>query len=383
MRALVLPLLACLLQDPSPAPESAYARWSHGPSRDPGYFPIAVWLQDPSLAPAYEKIGINLYVGLWKGPTRSQLDTLRAAGMPVICAQNELALAYPHAEVIRGWLHRDEPDNAQPKPGGGYGPPVTPKRVQELYRGFRQKDATRPVFLNLGQGVANDRWIGRGVRTGHLEDYPAYVRGADIVSFDIYPVASSRPEVHGKLELVARGVARLVDWTKGRKIVWNCIECTRIKSESKPTPAQVRAEVWMSLIHGSKGILYFVHEWVPKFNAHALLDDPVMRKAVAAINARIHSLARVLNSPNLTKGIRVRSTKRKVPIAWMAKKLEGSIYLFCVSMRPAKTRARFRISGLPKHAIAEVLDEDRKIEVKSGKFEDDFEGYDVRLYRIE
>jgi hypothetical protein len=34
---------------------------------DPSFFPIAVWLQDPSRAPAYKEIGINVYVGLWKG----------------------------------------------------------------------------------------------------------------------------------------------------------------------------------------------------------------------------------------------------------------------------------------------------------------------------
>jgi hypothetical protein len=25
-----------------------YARWKHGPPADPGYFPIAVWLQSPA-----------------------------------------------------------------------------------------------------------------------------------------------------------------------------------------------------------------------------------------------------------------------------------------------------------------------------------------------
>jgi len=37
----------------------------------------------------------------------------------------------------------------------------------------------------------------------------------------------------------------------------------------------VRAEVWMALIHGSKGLIYFVHQFKP-FNEHALLDDPAL-----------------------------------------------------------------------------------------------------------
>jgi hypothetical protein len=45
--------------------------WKNGPSVDPNYFPIAVWLQDPKNAGRYKPAGINLYVGLWRGPTEA------------------------------------------------------------------------------------------------------------------------------------------------------------------------------------------------------------------------------------------------------------------------------------------------------------------------
>ena len=35
----------------------------------PESFPIAVWLQAPANAERYRAIGINTYVGLWRGPT--------------------------------------------------------------------------------------------------------------------------------------------------------------------------------------------------------------------------------------------------------------------------------------------------------------------------
>jgi len=84
-----------------------------GPSRDPNFFPIGVWLQSPRRAALYKKAGINLYVGLWNGPTEEQLKELKAAGMPVICAQNEVGLAHKDDSFIIGWMHGDEPDNAQ------------------------------------------------------------------------------------------------------------------------------------------------------------------------------------------------------------------------------------------------------------------------------
>ena len=65
-----------------------------------------------------------------------------------------------------------------------------------------------------------DDWYGRGVRTRHPEDYEEYVQGADIVSFDIYPVTHDRPAVSSNLWYVARGVERLVKWTGGRKPVY-------------------------------------------------------------------------------------------------------------------------------------------------------------------
>jgi len=244
---------------------NAYVEWKNGPPSEPGYFPLAVWLQDPSDAKNYKKSGINLYVGLWKGPTDEQLSVLKSAGMQVICSQNKVGLKHIDDDVIVGWMHGDEPDNAQSLgKDQGYGPPILPEVIINDYKKIKAADPSRPVMLNLGQGVAWNKYVGRGVRRNHPEDYQEYVKGGDIVSFDIYPVASKRPEIHDNLWHVARGVKRLRTWTNNEKIVWNCIETTRINGDRRATPEEVKAEVWMSFIHGSTGIIYFVHEWVPK-----------------------------------------------------------------------------------------------------------------------
>ena len=89
---------------------------------------------------------------------------------------------------------------------------------------------------------------------------------------------------------------------------------------SKATPHQVRCEVWMSIIHGSMGLIYFVHEWEPKFNEFALLSDPAMLLAVTAINRQIIALAPVLNSATIKDGARVSSDNKGVPVAVMMKR---------------------------------------------------------------
>lgn len=365
----------------SPGPTSPYAAWPNGPPADPTYFPIGVWLQSPSRADAYKALGINLLVGLWQGPTESQLSGLTQRSMPVLCSQNAVGLAHLTDPIIQGWTQQDEPDNAQPLPEGGYGPPVAPSEVQAIYASMKAADPSRPVFLNLGQGVAYDGWIGRGVRTNHPEDYPEYAKGCDIVSFDIYPVTSNRAEVKGNLWYVALGVQRLVQWTGGAKPVWNAIECTHINSTEMPTPDQVRAEVWMSLIHGSRGIMYFVHEWVPTFREDGIFRYPEMVQAVTAINGRIRDLAPALNCPGVTEGVTVATSDTDVPIAAMVKRFGGETYVFAVAMRDGPVLGTFTLSWLGD-GVAEVLDEGRQVAVAGGRFSDAFGGYGVHLYRI-
>ncbi len=385
----LIPVIAFLLlagQAPSeagPAPASIPApRLLHpsGVPVDDSYFPIAVWLQDPRNAPRFKAAGINLYVGLWNGPTEPQLAALTKAGMPVICDQNAVGLSRQDDGIIAGWMHGDEPDNAQALPGGkGYGPPILPEVIVKNYGRIRKADTSRPVLLNLGQGVACDNYIGRGVRRNHPEDYPLYLKGCDIGSFDIYPVVHETPEVTGKLEFVARGVERLVKWHDPKKLVWNCIECTDMHGVGrKASPAQIRAEVWMSLIRGSRGLIYFVHQFKPDFKEAALLSDPETLAAVTAINQQIKELAPVLNSTKQTGTLTI--SPAASPVAAMLRH-HGSGFLFAVNLSPQPADAIFTVEAATSKK-ATVLGESREVEVQDGKFTDHFDGYGVHLYRL-
>jgi hypothetical protein len=368
-----------------PKGASPYVQWKNGPPKDDSYFPIAVYCQEPNMAARYKEAGINLYVALWGGLTETKLADLKKCGMQVICDQNDVALAHKDDPTIVGWVLPDEPDNAQELSGGkGYGPPISPAEIFKQYEAYRKADPTRPVYLGLGKGVAWDGWYGRNVPESKRAEYaePQYLKGCDIVGFDIYPASDNNAQVKGKLDFVALGVERLFKWAKGRQIVWNTIECTNIAGAGKATPKQVKAEFWMSLVHGSQGILYFVHQMGPKFNEHALLDDPEMLAAVTAINRQVRELAPALNSPTVKDALKVESSNPAVPVATMVKKHGGATYVFAVAMKPGATEAGFTLEGLPAGAQVEVLGEDRKIEPAQGKFQDHFGDWDVHLYRI-
>lgn len=363
------------------------SHFSRGLSTDPGYFPIAVWLQDPSQAMRYKAAGINVYVGLWRGPTEQQLAQLKSAGMRLFCSQNRVALAHLDDPTIAGWMQEDEPDNAQEVRDPvtrktHYGPPVKPSKVVEIYQKIHQLDPTRPVMLNLGQWVANRDWKGRGSE-GKPSDYLTYVQGGDILSFDVYPIAGyEKPNYQDYLWLVAKGVDQLREWGGPSKIVWNALECTHIgDADRQANPSQVRSEVWMSIIHGSRGIIWFAHQFKPKFDEHALLDDPKMLAAVSAINAQIHRLAPAINSKELAD-VKVASSNTEVPIDILARKSQGATYVFSVAMRNGPSTGTFTFGDKSAHQ-AEVLGENRRVEIKDGSFTDSFAPFAVHLYKID
>lgn len=371
--------LLLLLSVPALAQDSK--AWPHGPPSDPGYFPLAVWLQDTRNVAKYKDAGINTYVALWQGPNQGQFDALKAAGMKLVCHQNQFGLAHKDEPTIIAWMHGDEPDNAQEKKGGGYGPPILPEKIIADYRKLREADPSRPILLNLGQGVAWDQYIGRGVRSNHPEDYAEYLKGSDIVSFDIYPVVHDHPDVVGRLYKVSEGVDRLRQWGGGKKRVWNCIEASRIGNETvKPNASQIRAEVWMSIVHGSTGLIYFVHQFKPTFSEASLLQDADLLAGVTAINQQIQSLAPALNSPTIADGVKVTTRGPEAPVDAIAKRQGDATYVFSVAMRDQGTKASFVAKGAT--GAAEVIGENRSIPLKDGTFDDEFKPYEVHLYRI-
>jgi hypothetical protein len=346
---------------------------------DAHFFPIGVWMQSPTRAASYKAIGINTFVGLWEGPTEQQLAALARDNMYVVAEQNDVGLKSVNRHVIKAWMQQDEPDNAQPIGLGLYGNCIAPTEVTRRTREIKTSDPTRPVMINFGQGVANEFWRGRGKCNGDYSYYDIAMQGADILSYDIYPVGSSTPQVKGKLEYVARGVTNLMKRATAEQSVWMALETTALDPARRPTPAEIRAEVWMALIHGATGILYFAHEFKPKFRDDAIFRYPDIVEEVTRTNHLIKSLSPVLKSPSLIGTIKISS---KTPIATMEKVYGSTTYIFAVAMQNTTSAVRITVDEL-HDANARVIGENRSLPVTQGTFEDQFEGYGVHLYEIE
>lgn len=343
-----------------------------------GSFPIAVWMQSPSNAARYKALGINTYLGLWNGPTEEQLSELARTGMSAITEQNDVGLKSHNRGVIKGWMQPDEPDNAQISALGGYGGCIPATTVARRTREIKARDATRPVTLIFGPGVADPPWIGRGSCTGDMTYYDIAAEGADIISFDIYPVGTDTARVKGKLEYVAQGIVNLAKRARPNQAIWTAIETTALDVHRPVKPLEVRAEVWMALIHGVKGICYFVHEFAPTFREDGIFLHPDIVKEVSDINRSIMQLAPVLNSTSLTGKVTVESP---VPIATMLKRQGRDFYLFAVSMRNEASSPKIVVEGVGD-VEAVALDENRNVSIRNGGFVDTFSGYGVHRYKI-
>lgn len=354
--------------------------YSHGFPTDPSFFMIGVWLQDTDSAATYKAMGINTYIGLWEGPTGVQLDQLAAHGLYAVADFSAGARKLRNIDVVRAWMQDDEPDNAQPNGRGGYGDCILPDQLARRYREIRSGDSSRPVLLNFGQGVANPRWFGRGELCTSLDRdtyYASASTAADILSFDIYPAAEERQgHVMGRLNLVGEGTTRLKGWAARGQPVWAAIETTHINNPTRrPTPDEIRSEVWMAIVHGATGIFYFVHEWQPTFRSDGIMRYPDAVAAVAQVNREVAKLAPVINSPTLS-GVRA-----PAHITTLAKEYGDDFYVFSVNLEPKPVTATLSLDA-QQSGTAIVIGEDRIVPIKDGKIEDRYPRYGVRLYKI-
>ena len=119
----------------------------------------------------------------------------------------------------------------------------------------------------------------------------------------------------------------------------------------------------MSLIHGSTGLIYFVHQFKPRFSEASLLQDADLLAGITAINKQIQALAPVLNSPTVVDGVSVTSD---APVDAIVKRRGDSTYVFAVAMREQAAKATFAVKDA--RGMAEILDKNRYLPMKNGTF---------------
>jgi hypothetical protein len=374
--------LATVLMAQPDRKHTYYEAWRNsGPLKDSTFFPVAVWYQAEQYMADYHTCAVNMNI-VPKGISTSDLAVYRTNQIKIFTMYDAALRASADSNVIVGWMHNDEPDLAQSNGSGGYNACVDTAVIQQQYQTWRATDPTRPVYLNLSANVATAAG-GRGDTCGsNYRHYPGYIRGCDISSYDIYPVAYSGATYGGQLYLIPKGIDSLRMWANYQKPAWVWVESGPINTASySPTPEQVKVEIWMALIHEASGVGYFCHNFSANNAAYWLTGNPPMKTALTKINQEITQLAPALNSATV-RGMVTIKAKWQAYARAMTKVQGGNTYIFAVHERNVAYRDTLTIQGLPASASAEVIGESRNLTVTNGVMVDSFPGYGVHLYKI-
>jgi hypothetical protein len=239
-------------------------------------FPRMVWRQCPTYYPTSIGAGINLFLGVSCSGADEQFDRLAGRAMSTVDA-NTPGISGP-GQV--GWHLQDEADIS----------------VGEASKLPQPKGAGRVTFLTLTDHFSQHAAPppgGKGI-------YQGFFDSADVIGFDTYPV-EGRCSL-AQIDNVYWMQRELVSLTRG-KPTFQWIEAgpmEHCRSNEDPTPAVVRAETWLAIAGGARGIGYFPDWWVEDIRAEVRLSNreilalaPALLSPVAKVNWSAESPVRI------------------------------------------------------------------------------------------
>jgi hypothetical protein len=304
------------------------------------YFPLLVLAQCPTGYNASLAAGITLYAENPCGGIAAQTAGLAGRALSLTSA-TEAGTGGPG---VIGWYY---PDEADLKGALGQTLPQFPTlaatgrlRVLTLTNHFYS--ATAPLAG------------GRGV-------YPGLIAKSDVVGFDLYPLQEFCSTAW--LPAVADAQRQLVQLAGGRP-TFQWIEAQTWKCHQpslRVTPATVRAESWLAVAGGARGMGYFPADWDPVVTP-AIAD---FSKNVAALGAGLLGADSPVSAPS--------------PIVAAARTANGALYVIAVNPTRTFTHATITATGLAGRTLT-VLGEGRTVAGAGDSFADGFAPLAVHLY---
>lgn len=350
------------------------------------FFPIMSWAQPSKNYKQLQQLGMNTHCG--------DVDPAAADAAGCYAVTNSKRISQVLNDNILGMIFDDEPDMPKGK-GAEAKPRQMPEQVAEKVNGIRAENPNRLLFMTFtGHFTKEESTYPAEFRA---KNYPEYVKNADVVGFDIYPIYGSGYPAH--LNWVGNGVTELRGFA-GTRPVYTWIETSKgsqwMTYEKQPDvlPMHTRNEVWQAIINGATAIGYFTHVWKPEFKEYG--PTPEMTKELTRLNAQLTRLApAILSGPAKTKiGM---TLGENLKCSFKATKYQGSTYIFAENndlgpgaekakqfdpIFPGKGRAVFTIAGLKHGTKIEVVDEQRTIIAEDGKFADEFAPLAEHIYKL-
>lgn len=327
----------------SPLPAGTPTVESSSPMRVNGVavFPRMVWRQCPTYYPTSLNAGINLFLGVACSNPTEQFARLAGKAMSTVDAQTP-GVTGP-GQV--GWHLPDEADMSVRIPANLPSP----------------KGQGRITFLTV-----TDHFSQRAApHDSGRKIYDEFFARADVVGFDTYPV-EGRCDIT-QVDNVYWMQREIVSLTGG-KPTFQWIEAgpmEHCRENQDPTPALVRAETWLAIAGGAKGIGYFPDWW-----------EETIRTEVRQTNREILALAPALLAPAAKV-----SWSTDGPVRIGARRYNGATYVVAVNTSTSDATASFSAPGLGGRSLR-VFHEGRTVKPLGDLVTDKLPGLGVAVYVV-
>jgi hypothetical protein len=327
----------------SSPPAGTPANESSAPLRVNGnaIFPRMVWKQCPTYYPTSLGAGINLFLGVECTNTDDQFKRLAGRAMSTVDAKTP-GISGPG---LIGWHLPDEADMSVRIPGN------LPEPQGE----------GRVTFLTV-----TDHFSMRAApHESGREIYKEFFARADVVGFDTYPIEGRcKIEEIDNVYWMQREIVSLT----GGKPTFQWIEAgpmEHCRENVDPTPEVVRAETWLAIAGGARGIGYFPDWWVES-----------IRSEVRQTNREILALAPALLSPVVRA-----SWSAESPVRIAARRYNGATYVIAANSSTAEATAAFSVPGLGGRPLR-VFRDGRTVKPYGDLVTDKLPGLGVAVYVV-
>ncbi|HVT99555.1 MAG TPA: VCBS repeat-containing protein [Acidobacteriaceae bacterium] len=385
---------------------SAVRRPGATPSKLSSFFPLGVWAQYAVDFPTWRARGINMVAGVPTYalpplyPNPETIDNWTNAANCVGqsgCTKLKMIRvprATPSLDVgeanLLDWLIEDEPDTSG-EAGAAH--------IATTYDALNSVQGHPPISVDLvGRFLfdpTGDICGGPGDYTNAVTTcYPTFLSKDDWIFHDFYPVNATgmpwgqNPYPLTDIRTVARTIDKVARWSSKPQFVF--VEASpRIYDPSLPgpMPGQLRAEVWLAIIHGARGITYFTYSFCHTDDQGWCPDGvtPDVLVEMTAQNARITGLASMIQSPMNPSaiGFSVGRSAADWPIEATWRQFGGKTYVIVLNTSPnTLSRVPMTVTGLPAgQKTLNVVGENYLVGLLFAQsFTDSFQPYQVHIY---
>jgi hypothetical protein len=301
------------------------------------------------------RLGINLILNenCDNLSAESQLQLIEGASLAVL----PIAMAGASGPGVVGWTYPDEPE------GNGW----TPARLRGAYPVTRGSADGLLSFVTTGGGFFRSPY--RDARIAP-DLYRGFAQVADVAGFDLYPLGHCQQDLAAVYD-AQRQFVQLA----GAMPTFQWIETGPIKpgycGGFNMSPAELRAEVWLAIAGGARGIGFFTHTWAPEHRAFDV--TPSLQHEIEKISALLAAVR-----PGLT-GRATHSTSTSANIKVLARMSGNTTYVFAVNAVASPVKAQLDVPVLRTGAV-QAFGERRAVTASGHRFVDSFRPLAVHVY---